>query len=290
MFTNPVHSHAQTSYTQAKEWRALLEIESASSIPSRKQFCRMVAMLLGLFCRKAGGHSASFPPGNWGLLGHVNKECVDRQGNHMSIMPAQPPARILGDQDDMWGQCEPPKLSQYHLDAIKKSSPGVLQKEARSVPRTNSHEGKSGRERKAWKRRRPAPFFGEVMENPLLSTLWMEGMEEHLRQCFCRANLSVEAASVKRMTQNSANISVKEPKKGPNCFSGKKTGRPPFPPPLPHLTEPWRIFSTHVKRKPRKASTNFSVGGKHCQFGKSGANEGPFVCRVVTMNCSGKIY
>ena len=126
-------------------------------------------MLLDLSCRKAGGHSASFPPGNWGLLGHVNRECVDRQGNHMSIMPAQPPARILGDQDDMWGQCEPPKLSQYHLDAIKKSSPGVLQKEARSVPRTNSHEGKSGRERKAWKRRRPAPFFGEVMENPLHS-------------------------------------------------------------------------------------------------------------------------
>ena len=40
----------------------------------------------------------------------------------------------------------------------------------------------------------------------------------------------------------------------------RPSGRPPFPPPLPHLTEPWRIFSTHVKRKPRKASTNLSVG------------------------------
>ena len=70
----------------------------------------------------------------------------------------------------------------------------------------------------------------------------------------------------------------------------RPSGRPPFPPPLPHLTEPWRIFSTHVKRKPRKASANLSVGGNHCQFGKSDANEGPFVRRVVTMNCSGKIY
>ena len=118
----------------------------------------------------------------------------------MSIMPAQPPARILGDQDDMWGQYEPPKLSQRHLDAIKKSS-----------PRCSAEGGQ-----KPWR---------------TFSTLSMEGMEEHPRQCFCRANLSVEAASVKRMTQNSANISVEGAKERPQLFLRK--GNRKSPPTLP---------------------------------------------------------